>query len=287
MWNQLFNRLVNAIDIAMRVYMRMSGYLQPIRTGKTFFGADLQCDIRDFIQRRIFFFSIYEPNLTYFIQQNLRAGDTFVDLGANIGYFSMLASQQVGTSGKVIAIEAAPDTFAQLRSNLERNGCHNVVCLNVAATKEPCWVDILCQDSKNIGCNQVTVVTQAEGKVPGKPILDILGDHAATTHFIKIDIEGAEEAVLEQIFLNLDRFPEQLTIVAEIKGASHRYLEHFRQAGFAISALPNTYRIGYLLVRHYLKQFHEAAFTVTLPVDQYSPDYTDYIFRRSTRRGAI
>jgi FkbM family methyltransferase len=280
MWSQLFNRLVNAIDTAMRVYMRIAGYIKPIREGKTFFGAQLKCDIRDFIQRRIFFFAIYEPNLTYFIQKQVKEGDTFVDLGANIGYFSMLASTIVGSSGRVIAIEAAPDTFAKLHANLDRNGYRNVECLNVAATKDPCYVDILCQDAKNIGCNQVTVVDEASGKVRGQPILEILGDQVAHTNFIKIDIEGAEAPVLEQILLHRDRFPDRLTIVAEIKGDSCSYIDQFRNAGFQVSALPNTYRIGYLLIRHYLKQFHEDAFTVTIPIKQYAIEYTDYIFER-------
>ena len=86
-----FTGLVDVVDGAIRVHMRLSGYISGLREGETFFGAKIQCDIRDFIQRRIYFFRIYEPNLTHYITANVQPGELFVDLGANIGYFSLLA----------------------------------------------------------------------------------------------------------------------------------------------------------------------------------------------------
>lgn len=64
--------------------------------------------------------------------ERLKPGDVFVDVGANIGYFSLLASKLVGPGGRVVAIEASPEVFDLLRRNLELNKAHNVRAVNVA-----------------------------------------------------------------------------------------------------------------------------------------------------------
>jgi FkbM family methyltransferase len=131
--------------------------------------------------------------LTYFITAKLRPGDTFVDLGANIGYFSLLASKIVGPAGSVIAVEASPQTFGLLKANLGRNHCENVTALNVAATEKPTFVEIMTLDATNGGMTQIKLKNErAAGLIEGKPLLDILGDAASKVNFIKIDIERSE-----------------------------------------------------------------------------------------------
>jgi FkbM family methyltransferase len=276
----MFNHVVDTADTLMRGYMRLAGYLQPVRQGKTFFGANLTCDIRDFVPRRIFFFAIYEPNLTYFIQSCLRPGDTFVDLGANIGYFSLLAAEVVGAAGRVIAIEASPSTFSRLSDNVANNQYGNVKCWNLAATAADCTINMVCGDQRNTGANKIAVLENAAGVVRGKPLPDILGEDFQRVNFIKIDIEGSEGPILEQLLANLDRLPQRLTIVAELAATSAQYIERFREKGFRIRALPNTYRIGYFLIRQYLQRFGEESYTVTVPIQAFSASYTDYIFER-------
>jgi hypothetical protein len=101
---------------------------------RTVFGAALAGRTKDLIQRHIFYFGVWEPNLTSFLASRLRDGDVFVDVGANIGYFSLLASRLVGRHGKVVAIEASPNIFAMLSANLARNGAANVEAINIAVS---------------------------------------------------------------------------------------------------------------------------------------------------------
>ncbi|SRR5579875_623238 len=278
----LFCALIDAYDLLFRVYMRLHGYLRPVREGKTFFGAKVSCNIRDFIQRRIYFFNIYEPNLTYFFINTLRTGDLVVDVGANIGYFSLLASKLVGPSGKVISIEAAPQTFDLLRWNLERNACANVEALNVAATLNETTVEIVQRDVHNIGSNEIQISAGPKpGGVAGRPVSAIMGGEISRVRLIKIDIEGSEAPVLEDIIAHIAEFPQRLTIVVEITENSAKYVEAFRQAGFQIAGLPNNYAIGYFLVRRYLRRSDEDTFSVTVPKNNYSPKYRDYVFTRS------
>jgi protein-L-isoaspartate O-methyltransferase len=60
----------------------------------------------------IFHFGIWEPEISYLTIELLDEGDVYVDVGANIGYDTLLASSLVGSSGKVVSIEAAPAIFA-------------------------------------------------------------------------------------------------------------------------------------------------------------------------------
>src|SRR5262249_21386484 len=62
-------------------------------------------------------FSAYEPYVGRAMKIHLRAGDTFWDIGANIGWFSLLASKIVGSDGKVFSFEPSPDVFNLLSAN--------------------------------------------------------------------------------------------------------------------------------------------------------------------------
>jgi FkbM family methyltransferase len=277
----IFNALVGAFDTLFRVYMRVLSLRRLPRYAPTVFGATIKCDIKDFIQRRICFFHVYEPNLTYFLLNKLQRGECFVDIGANIGYFSLLASSRVGGSGKVIAVEAAPETFRLLQDNIERNHCTNVAAYNLAATADDCRVRIVRTDARNIGANTITPGTaDDEASVQGASIVKILGADIGRVNVIKIDIEGSEAPVLKDIIENLDKFPARLTIITELGPQSAQAAAELCQAGFKLYALPNDYSIGHLLVRGYLAKSHEHEFSVTRPVARISTDYRDYIFER-------
>jgi FkbM family methyltransferase len=65
-------------------------------------------------------------------RQYLRPGDTFIDIGANIGYFSLLAASRVGSTGQVHSFEPNPETFKGLQHNVVLNGFKQIVLNNVA-----------------------------------------------------------------------------------------------------------------------------------------------------------
>lgn len=78
---------------------------------------------------------VYEPEVVSLLRRFLSPGGVFLDVGANVGVFSVLASGIVGPSGTVVAIEASPRINAYLERNLERNGCANVHRLAKAASE--------------------------------------------------------------------------------------------------------------------------------------------------------
>jgi precorrin-6B methylase 2 len=74
-----------------------------------------------------------EDDVEDFILNNLKPGDTFIDVGANIGYYTILASKLVGVNGRVLAIEPVPQTANILKINLLLNKANNVTLIEKAA----------------------------------------------------------------------------------------------------------------------------------------------------------
>ena len=79
----------------------------------------------------------YEPHVTAVVRRELRPGDTFLDIGGNIGYFSMLASSIVGQSGKVITFEPNPQNLQLIYESQLRNGFVNQAIYPYAVSDQP------------------------------------------------------------------------------------------------------------------------------------------------------
>ncbi|MBE7244189.1 MAG: FkbM family methyltransferase [Actinomycetospora chiangmaiensis] len=275
----IFSSVVQGLDILQRVYMRAVSYVSPNRVSRTAFGVLMACNSRDFVQRRIRFFGVFEHNLSYLTARRLRAGDLYVDIGANVGYFTTLAAKIVGPAGRVISVEADPRTYDQLKENIRLNRFENVTAHNVAATAERCEVSIRQGEAHNAGSNSV-VIGGYGLTVPGLPLREILGEDLGRVRFIKIDIEGSEAPVLEAILDDLDEFPRDLIVASEVSEGSAGFVARFVTAGFRAYGLHNPYTIDYYLVRTFLARFGEAGVVAMKPVTAFDPAYTDYVFER-------
>ncbi len=272
---------INMLDFGARVYMRIASRLSPLKMGQTFFGANMYCDIRDFIQRRVYYFNIFEPNLSHYILNQVKYGDHVVDIGANVGYMSLLLSTIVGDAGRVVAIEASPVTYGVLRKNLERNHATNVIALNIAATEGPCMVEIVSGEKNNSGTNSIRVGEQVGAmSVHGKAVSGLAEIQNSEVRFIKIDVEGSEAPILKDIIAHIASYGKLRAVAVEITPESSHWIAEFQKNGFRVYAMPNDYRIGYLMVRKYLRQSREDGFVVKLPMESYSPEFRDYVFER-------
>lgn len=141
---------------------------------------------------------VYEGNITDYVRKTLGEGDVFVDIGANIGYFTSLAASIVGPRGRVIAIEPGASNTKFLMLNKQINGFDQVE-VTPAAASEKC--DIMLYDS-SASNGFVTEISgdSAEGDIARLFASDIV--YAVTVDdkcrsldkvdMIKIDIEGAE-----------------------------------------------------------------------------------------------
>lgn len=215
----LLRRLPANRETALRAYNRALRSIRPQYIAKTSFGAKINCNLNDMIQSYIFHFGVWEPEITDLIARNLAPGDVFIDLGANIGYDSLLGSWRVGSEGRVVAIEASPKAFKQLRANLRLNDfADNVRAVQVAASDKPGQLELYDVAAGNMGA--ATTIAGRGGTllatVEAKPLVDILTpDEINRVRLIKIDVEGAEPAIMTNILDYISRFPQTMDLLVE------------------------------------------------------------------------
>jgi FkbM family methyltransferase len=171
------------------------------RTAPELGGHFFACDLRDGIAREVCFTRRYEPQETALLAVLLRAGMTFVDVGANWGYFSLLAAGRLGPGGRVVSLEPDPRLFALLRANLDRNGLASVVARQAAAADAVGTLRLAAfdEDAGNWGLSRLTDRPAAETFAVAAVPLDGLMDELGVGHvdLLKMDIEGAEDLALD------------------------------------------------------------------------------------------
>ena len=158
-------------------------------------GMKIWCDLSGHIPRVVWGFGIYEPQEAWWFSRAIRPGWTVIDVGANIGQYSLMASSAVGTTGRVIALEPVPATFAMLERNVAANGLKNVTCARLALWSEPKTVH-LANDRDGDPC---TFGVAATGAVTAEAVrLDDFAREAGIDRvdLIKVDIEGGEPWML-------------------------------------------------------------------------------------------
>lgn len=183
---------------------------------------------------------IAEPDTQRLLEAWLRPGAVFYDLGANVGFFSLIASQLVGPEGHVYALEPSPATARALRSNVVRNGLGNVTVIEAAAGRDDgtAWLD------PGEGDVSQSARLSEDGQTGGLPVrvvsIDTLvRDGARPPDVVKIDVEGAEADAVHGMRVSLAA--NRPSIVCEIHQTLHT-VEHpveaiLREAGFALSWL--------------------------------------------------
>ena len=253
-------RLVAPLPLFLAVRL-LKAYCRALSTARreyvatTYFGARIGCDPRDLVQRTILLFGVWEPDVSHVIEHRLKAGEVFVDVGANVGYHTLLAAQRVGPTGRVVAVEPAPRTFELLRRNLQRNQVRNVRLVNAAIADRAGTVDLRQVDERNIGA--ATTVASRGGttiaSVDRRPLDAVLeADEVRRVRLIKIDVEGAEPPILRRFVEQLDRYPDTVELIVEASPEDDRgaWLDVFQglsAAGFAVFEIANRYSLGWYL----------------------------------------
>jgi FkbM family methyltransferase len=140
-----------------------------------------------------------EPEVQDALLRYLRPGMTFYDLGANIGFFSLLGARLVGEQGRVVAFEADPEVAARLREHVERNKFLGVTIAEKAVWSTASKVFFERVDpatSPDRGLGHVAAAASADTiEIEAVTLDDFAGIWGAEPDFIKCDVEGAEVEV--------------------------------------------------------------------------------------------
>jgi FkbM family methyltransferase len=152
--------------------------------------------------------ALYEPDVANLLVKVLRDGDVVIDVGANIGFFTVLASILVGPTGRIVAFEPSAENVERLRANLAYNDCKNVTVVEKAVTDQVGEVEFFI-NSGNSGGHALWDIGQWPGYVEQNGIPLRVAVPATTLDaewgrlrlpapkVIKIDAEGADQRVLE------------------------------------------------------------------------------------------
>lgn len=226
------------------------------RLARTRFGAAFAVDTQDLIQRYLYLFGVWEPHMTRWLQRRLAPGDAFVDVGANIGYYSVLASRLVGPGGKVAAVEASPTFHQLLLRHARRNACTNIRAVNAAVSDRDELLTFILASSRNMGANSIVPYdgpAESTFDIAARPLPDLLTeDEIARARVIKIDVEGAEGGVVRGLVPMLPalRPDAELTIevtpqrMADLGDSVEELLEALASHGFHTYHLANDYAAG-------------------------------------------
>jgi FkbM family methyltransferase len=164
-------------------------------------GGHLLLDVDDGMQRIIYFLGFQEPHINARLLTEFKPGRRIIDVGANIGYYTVLAGYGVGETGKVIACEPNPATLKYITENIRSNNLKNVALMQcaVGASSGNARLKL---DLKGLGGSRLLSDAATDTDVVEVPIrsLDEIVISEGLTYdsidFIKIDTEGAEHTVL-------------------------------------------------------------------------------------------
>lgn len=207
----------------------------------------MQVDVTDATGRLHYFHDEpYEPKLSEAIRERLRPGDVFLDVGANVGYFSVLAAHLVGPEGRVVAFEPHPEAIERLRQAVAVNGLAGVVEVVEAALGNQSGHAplFLSDDSVLSTTDPARAPSRSDFTFPrsiGVRLLrldDWLRERqelASRLRAIKIDVEGTEAEVLEGMTATLAERPD-VSILCETEAGSAADLL-LRSAGYEAAPL--------------------------------------------------
>jgi FkbM family methyltransferase len=201
------------------------------------------------IKKHIFFQGYFEWAETHFVRNSLQAGHTFVDVGANIGWHTLIAASRVSPNGRVFAFEPVSSTFSELQSNIDLNRLTNVELYQIGLSDSSGSVDIFANKENDSGGNSMfgtadytrleTIQTRRGDEV-------LMSRGVEQIDLLKVDVEGAEMYVLR----GLERYFAEGRIKAmmlEVNGSLLRaagsspreLLDFVHGKGFAVADVRN------------------------------------------------
>jgi FkbM family methyltransferase len=209
-FGQIVWRLIYRLPLTRRLFHRLLPALRMDRARiQTVLGQKLLINPnRSVWEMKLWLLGMYEPEVVDYFITDIQAGQVVVDIGANIGLFSLMAAEIVGPHGRVIAYEPHPDTFRELQDNLKRNGYTNVQTVSCAISDKPGFLRM----NVFADCDLNSVALTADYDVidvPARTLDDSLDELGIDQcHLIKMDIEGAEWFALRGIDRTLKRNPD-------------------------------------------------------------------------------
>lgn len=169
---------------------------------------------------RLSIVGVYEPLTVKRFQERIRPGDTVLDIGAHIGYYTLMAARRVGVRGKVYAFEPDKDNLALLAKNIKINGYKNVVVVDKAVANSTKKAKLFLSSVSTGMHSLIDIDSGGNGGSKSSTVVhtisldDFFGKNPPRVSVIKMDIEGGEYAAAEGMTRIL-RKSKKLVLFAE------------------------------------------------------------------------
>lgn len=163
-------------------------------------GVEMDLGILDVIERTLLTTGVWDPVVEKTISAYLKPGDVFLDVGANIGYFSMLASKLVGDTGRVVSFEPSVRALAKLAPHLMLNECHNVTICHQAMGAATGTATLTLAPVSNIGGSTISrgrCIARRVEQIYVRRIDQVCEELEIVPSLIKLDVEGFELFALQ------------------------------------------------------------------------------------------
>ena len=194
---------------------------------------------------KTYVFGTHEPHVMRTIQDVVRPGWTAADVGANIGYATLLLAKCVGPSGRVLAFEPLAENFRMLEENILLNRHPNVTAENLALMAHAGRIELRTATPGAMTWAASAALDASKAVETQSAEAITLDEYAerngiARIDFLKMDVEGAEADVLAGMTAILDRHKPVLLIEIHqsgLYGENHPVLVKLRERKYKISDL--------------------------------------------------
>jgi FkbM family methyltransferase len=170
-------------------------------------GAKMRlCPYNNVCEKRILFTpQFFDPRERALLSSRIRDGFTFVDIGANVGAYSLFVAARAGGTARILAVEPQPEIFDRLAYNISLNPFGTIKAVDCAVADKTGELTLFL-DPRNKGESSVKLVASSQGgsvRVPAVTLLDLLNQEGfSKVDAIKLDVEGAEDLILDPFFRN-------------------------------------------------------------------------------------
>ena len=195
-------------DYAFKVKTRYDGW---------FFG-----NTNDSIGAMVYYFGTWEPAISEYVARALGPGDVFIDVGANQGWYTVLASSLIGPTGRIVAIEASSSIFQALQRNCSINRCSSATLVHAGAWSTKGEAPLYPGPNSNMGrtsfCPEMQHKSAATEVVTVKPLDDLVPEELwRNVRLVKIDVEGGEREVVQGMGRMLATLREGVEFILGLK----------------------------------------------------------------------
>lgn len=199
-----FLKAANSLGIANKAYKK-----------KLSSGFYMLLNPTEHIQQQLFWYGEYEKELGIILKKILRPDNVFLDVGANIGYFSLLVANYSPTI-KVISFEPVSELFQKLNENISINSIKNITTVNTAVGDTNEEIEMFISANDNLGMSSFQQPENYSGKKEKVKVVTIddwfITSGLTKIDLVKLDIEGSELAALKGMRMMLQNQKPALII---------------------------------------------------------------------------